>query len=122
MTNQMKMFFILCSTCILFELIGIEKIYINDGVMSYCRSPQEPNSATILHSIDFRSNMYKKSYLPITTVPEIDAKNDGNKQIINFPLAWNGAIGGVSIICHDLYSDSIGRITFVLLSIDQQIQ
>lgn len=95
---------------------GVEKIYISDGILNYCLSPDAANSAVVLYSFDIRDRECKQYYLPMTIVPEIDTRNDGNKQIIKFPLAWYMNSEELLIVFHDLHSDAMGRVIFCLFS------
>ena len=52
----------------------------------------------------------------MTIVPEIDTRNDGNKQIIKFPLAWYMNSEELLVVFHDLHSDAMGRVIFCLFS------
>ena len=52
----------------------------------------------------------------MTIVPEIDTRNDGNKQIIKFPLAWYMNRKELLVVFHDLHSDAMGRVIFCLFS------
>ena len=97
-------------------LFGVEKIYISDGILNYCLSPDAANSAVVLYSFDIRDRECKQYYLPMTIVPEIDTRNDGNKQIIKFPLAWYMNSEELLIVFHDLHSDAMGRVIFCLFS------
>ena len=94
---------------------GVEKIYISDGILNYCLSPDAANSAVVLYSFDIRDRECKQYYLPITTVPEIYT----NKQIIRFPLAWYMNRKELFIVFHDLFSDATNRVTFLLFSTDK---
>ena len=98
---------------------GVEKIYISDGILNYCLSPDAANSAVVLYSFDIRDRECKQYYLPMTIVPEIDTRNDGNKQIIKFPLAWYMNRKELLIVFHDLHSDAMGRVIFCLFSTDR---
>ena len=100
-------------------LFGVEKIYISNGYLNYCLSPDAANSAVVLYSFDIRDGECKQYYLPMTIVPEIDARNDGNKQIIKFPLAWYMNSEELLIVFHDLHSDAMGRVIFCLFSTDR---
>ena len=95
---------------------GVEKIYISDGILNYCLSPDAADSAVVLYSFDIRDRECKQYYLPMTIVPEIDTRNDGNKQIIKFPLAWYMNSEELLIVFHDLHSDAMGRVIFCLFS------
>ena len=95
---------------------GVEKIYISDGILNYCLSPDAADSAVVLYSFDIRDGERKQYYLPMTIVPEIDTRNDGNKQIIKFPLAWCMNRKELLIVFHDLESDAMGRVIFCLFS------
>ena len=98
---------------------GVEKIYISDGILNYCLSPDAANSAVVLYSFDIRDRECKQYYLPMTIVPEIDTRNDGNKQIIKFPLAWYMNSKELFVVFHDLFADAMGRVTFLLFSTDK---
>ena len=98
---------------------GVEKIYISDGILNYCLSPDAADSAVVLYSFDIRDRECKQYYLPMTIVPEIDTRNDGNKQIIKFPLAWYMNSEELLIVFHDLESDAMGRVIFCLFSTDR---
>ena len=100
-------------------LFGVEKIYISDGILNYCLSPDAANSAVVLYSFDIRDGERKQYYLPMTIVPEIDTRNDGNKQIIKFPLAWYMNRKELLVVFHDLHSDAMGRVIFCLFSTDR---
>ncbi len=119
----MKKFFSPFFFCGLFftvtTLFGVEKIYISDGILNYCLSPDAANSAVVLYSFDIRDKEWKQYYLPMTIVPEIDTRNDGNKQIIKFPLAWYMNRKELLVVFHDLESDAMGRVIFCLFSTDR---
>ena len=94
---------------------GVEKIYISNGYLNYCLSPDIANSAVVFYSFDIRDKEWKQSYLPITTVPEVYT----NKQIIRFPLAWYMNRKELFIVFHDLFSDATNRVIFSLFSTDK---
>ena len=98
---------------------GVEKIYISDGILNYCLSSDAADSAVVLYSFDIRDRECKQYYLPMTIVPEIDTRNDGNKQIIKFPLAWYMNSKELFVVFHDLFADAMGRVTFLLFSTDK---
>jgi len=100
-------------------LFGVEKIYISDGILNYCLSPDAANSAVVLYSFDIRDRECKQYYLPMTIVPEIDTRNDGNKQIIRFPLAWYMNRKELFVVFHDLHADAVGRVIFLLFSTEK---
>lgn len=115
----MKKIFFLFFFCGLFftitTLFGVEKIYISNGILNYCLSPDIANSAVVFYSFDIRDKEWKQSYLPITTVPEVYT----NKQIIKFPLAWYMNSKELFVVFQDLHKDAMGRVTFVLSSTDK---
>ena len=119
----MKKIFFSSFLCGLFltitTLFGVEKIYISNGYLNYCLSPDVANSAVVFYSLDIRDGEWKQSYLPMTIVPEIYTKYDRNKQIIKFPLAWYMNRKELLIVFHDLHSDAMGRVIFCLFSTDR---
>ena len=118
--NTMKKIFFSSFLCGLFltitTLFGVEKIYISNGYLNYCLSPDVANSAVVFYSLDIRDGEWKQSYLPMTIVPEIYTKYDRNKQIIKFPLAWYMNRKELLVVFHDLHSDAMGRVIFCLFS------
>ena len=121
--NTMKKIFFSSFLCGLFltitTLFGVEKIYISNGYLNYCLSPDVANSAVVFYSLDIRDGEWKQSYLPMTIVPEIYTKYDRNKQIIKFPLAWYMNRKELFVVFHDLESDAMGRVIFWLFSTDK---
>ena len=94
---------------------SVKKMYIDDGVLSFCCSPKASNAAVILYVMDVKTNNIDRHYLPGSIfVPAGRRKYSADP--VKFPLAWSVFNNKLQIIFPNLLSDAIGRISFRMWS------
>ena len=94
---------------------SVKKMYIDDGVLSFCYSPEASNAAVILYVMDIKTKDVNKHYLPGSIfVPGGGRKSPADP--VRFPLSWSVFNNKFQIIFPNLLSDAIGRISFRMWS------
>jgi len=110
-------------TCILFFMFcfcygsvvfghNAEVIYIDSGLMSYCRSPEANNVAIELYVYNIASTEMRQHYLPGTLYPTYHF--DDAHYVSRFPLAWSVEEKVLYIIFPNLHIDAMNRISFLV--------
>jgi len=83
-----------------------EKISVDNGLASYCRSPVASDAAVELYVYDVAAAELHKHYLPGTICPQYDGVC-----LLRFPLAWSVKDGKLGIVFPSVQGDVMGKIT-----------
>lgn len=94
----------------------IPKIYIADGVLSYCYAPDELDAAVELYVMDLGSGEIRRHYLPGSIYLSANGTQASADGIVKFPLAWAVENQNFLIVLPDLMADAMGRIIFRIWS------
>ncbi|MEI3038811.1 MAG: hypothetical protein V8T90_07030 [Victivallales bacterium] len=98
---------------------NIAKLYIDDGLLSYCQDPGKVESAIKLYVMDLSTNEIRQHFLPGSICAPANSKEKSSFISVRFPLAYSESKGIFRIIFPDLLSDAMGRISFRIWSAEK---
>ena len=98
---------------------NIAKLYIDDGLLSYCQDPGKVESAIKLYVMDLSTNEVRQHFLPGSICASANSKEKSSFISVRFPLAYFVSKGIFRIIFPDLLSDAKGRISFRIWSTEK---